>query len=178
MLTPDQQQQALHARLRANEVRAARSTLRREIADLARDEGKRRAAQVIADPAPDLRSLPVGGLLGYIRRFGTGYSRKLCGRIPVSELKPIGDLTPRQRDALIVALGGEVTARAGTEAPAPRPAAARIARPPAPAPSPVLAAAPSPTDWCPQCDSEVVVDDDTRRCLWCRTPTTRKAIAA
>ena len=91
--------QRLRALERANEVRLARAELKRRIAD-----GEVSAAQVILDTSWEARSWSVGDLLLTQRRWGTTRCRKFLLRNQVSETKPLGALTDRQRRLLAAQL--------------------------------------------------------------------------
>lgn len=87
--------QRLRALEHANAVRLARAELKRGIA-----EGTVSAAQVILDCPPAARKWTVGELLMAQRRWGSKRCRKFLERNGVSEIKPIGALTERQRRLL------------------------------------------------------------------------------
>jgi len=98
--------QRLRALERANEVRLARAELKRRIAD-----GEVSAAQVILDPPWEACSWSVGDLLMTQRRWGTTRCRKFLLRNQVSENKPLGSLTERQRRLLAAELIGAAEQR-------------------------------------------------------------------
>ncbi|WP_210492160.1 hypothetical protein [Patulibacter sp. SYSU D01012] len=102
---PAREDQRRAALAHANAIRSARAALRRAIGD-----GRRRAADVVAECPPEAASMPVGELLMAQHRWGESRALRLLRRIPVSETKPLGSLTLRQRDALVELLGG-VTVR-------------------------------------------------------------------
>ncbi len=87
--------QRLRALERANEVRLARAELKRRIAD-----GETSAAEVILACPWQASSWSVGELLMSQRRWGNTRCRKFLGRHQISEIKPIGKLTERQRHLL------------------------------------------------------------------------------
>ena len=87
--------QRMRALERANEVRLARARLKRQIAD-----GHTSAARVILDLPPEARNWSVRELLMSQRRWGSIRSRKLLAEVQISELRPIGALTDRQRRLL------------------------------------------------------------------------------
>ncbi len=91
--------QRLRALERANEVRLARAELKRKIA-----EGAVSAADVILECPWEARSWAVGELLLSQRRWGGTRCRKFLSRLQISETKPIGTLTDRQRRALAAQL--------------------------------------------------------------------------
>src|SRR5690242_13874209 len=91
--------QRLRALERANAVRLARAELKRRIA-----EGEASAADVIMDPPDEAISWAIGELLMSQRRWGTQRCRKFLARHHISETKPLGALTDRQRRLLSDAL--------------------------------------------------------------------------
>jgi hypothetical protein len=90
MITPEPQR--LRALERANEVRLARADLKRRIA-----EGEVLAAAVILESPWEARSWAIGELLLSQRRWGSTRCRKFLARHQISETKPVGTLTERQR---------------------------------------------------------------------------------
>ncbi len=93
--------QYLEALDRANEVRLARAELKRRVA-----EGRLTAAEVILGCPGEAVGMPVADLLMSQRRWGATKCRKVLASVPISELRPVGALTERQRDALAHRLGG------------------------------------------------------------------------
>jgi hypothetical protein len=89
------QPQRLRALERANEIRLARAGLKRRIA-----EGEISAAEVILDPPCAAESWEIGELLMSQRRWGSSRCRKFLLRNQISETKPVGALTERQRRLL------------------------------------------------------------------------------
>jgi hypothetical protein len=106
------QPQHLQALSRANEVRLARATLKRRVAD-----GEITAGDVILESPWEAQSMTVADLLMSQRRWGITRCRKVLGRVPVSETKTVGSLTERQRRALAGMLGtsGALTREASEE---------------------------------------------------------------
>jgi hypothetical protein len=98
------QPQRLRALERANEIRLARAELKRRIAD-----GDISAAEVILSPPCAAVSWAVGELLMSQRRWGSTRCRKFLLRNQISETKPIGALTDRQRRLLADQLSSRVT---------------------------------------------------------------------
>jgi hypothetical protein len=92
-MPPDPQR--LQALERANEVRLARAELKRRIA-----EGHVTAAEVILACPREAHRWPVSDLLLSQRRWGSTRCRKFLERNNISEIKPIGALTERQRRLL------------------------------------------------------------------------------
>lgn len=84
--------QRLRALERANTIRLARAELKRRIAD-----GEVAAADVILEPPFEASTWAIGDLLISQRRWGSTRCRKFLSRIQISETKPIGALTDRQR---------------------------------------------------------------------------------
>lgn len=93
--------QHLSALARANEIRLARATLKREIAS-----GERTVADVLLQIPTEIERMEIGELLCCQRRWGAQRTRRLLATIPVIETKLVGTLTQRQRTALAEALGG------------------------------------------------------------------------
>jgi hypothetical protein len=93
--------QRLRALGQANAVRLARAELKRRIAD-----GEISAAEVILECPDPVRRLTVAELLMSQRRWGSTRCRKFLERNGVSEIKPIGALTQRQRHLLAEQLNG------------------------------------------------------------------------
>ena len=89
----------LQALERANETRRARAQLKRRIG-----AGQLTAAQVILDCPPAAQRWPVAGLLACQRHWGSATSSKFLTRNQISEAKPIGELTERQRRLLAAQL--------------------------------------------------------------------------
>jgi hypothetical protein len=88
-------QQPLLALERANAVKRARAELKRRIG-----AGQLSAAEVILGCPFEASTWPVVELLASQRKWGIAKSRELLSRHGISEVKPIGDLTERQRRLL------------------------------------------------------------------------------
>lgn len=95
--------QRLQALERANEIRLARAELKRRIA-----YGAISAAEVILEPPFEANSWAVGDLLLSQRRWGSTRCRKFLMRNQISETKPVGALTDRQRRLLADQLSASV----------------------------------------------------------------------
>lgn len=93
------QPQCMQALARANEVRLARARLKREVGAASRS-----VIAVVSDVPWEAETMPIGELLCSQRRWGRARSRKLLMSIRMSEAKPLGSLTPRQRRLLVGAL--------------------------------------------------------------------------
>lgn len=91
--------QRLRALERANEIRLARAAIKRRIA-----LGEVSAAEVILECPEAADTWPVGELLMSQRRWGAMRCRKFLARNQITETKPIGSLTDRQRHLLARAL--------------------------------------------------------------------------
>lgn len=92
-----QREQALE---RANEIRVKRAVLKRAV-----KSGEIRVTGILEDPVPTwLRSEPIGRLVKYIPRFGDKRTQTLLARIPVGYWRTLGNLTKREKTALILAL--------------------------------------------------------------------------
>ncbi len=96
--------QRLRALEHANAVRLARAEIKRKIA-----EGETSAAAVILECPEAVRKWTVAELLMSQRRWGSTRCRKFLERNGVSEIKPIGALTDRQRRLLAEQLTGCTT---------------------------------------------------------------------
>ena len=96
-VTPEPQR--LQALARANKVRLARAELKRRIAD-----GDISAAEIILACPEEAASWSVGELLMSQRRWGANRCRKFLARNQISEIKPVGSLTDRQRRLLAAQL--------------------------------------------------------------------------
>jgi hypothetical protein len=94
-----QEPQRLRALEHANAVRLARAELKRRIA-----EGQVTAAEIILDCPEAAQRWTVAELLVAQRRWGVTRCRKFLERNHVSEIKPIGTLTERQRRMLAAQL--------------------------------------------------------------------------
>jgi hypothetical protein len=84
---------------RANEIRRARAQLKRRIG-----AGQLSVAAVILDPPVEARSWLVAELLASQRHWGGAKCRKFLAHNRISELKPVGELTERQRRLLAARL--------------------------------------------------------------------------
>lgn len=101
----------LRALDRANEIRLARAALKQQIA-----AGEISAGQVILDCPPEADTWPVADLIMAQRRWGQFRMRKFLSRAGhISEMKPVGTLTERQRQRLAAMLGERTTAGEGEE---------------------------------------------------------------
>lgn len=104
--------QHMRALERANKVRLARADLKRRVA-----AGKVRAVDIIVDCPWESQSMKISDLLLSQRRWGKTRCRKFLLHIGLSENKPIGDLTERQR----MALSALLTSKTSSGVPAPPP---------------------------------------------------------
>ena len=94
-------ERAARARVNANRVRAARATLRRELARGPSRMSCNRAAEVIAEPPEWAQTWPVGQLLSAVRGLG---SVRLARGLQISGAEggtALGALNDVQRDALV-----------------------------------------------------------------------------
>jgi len=87
--------QRMRALEQANKVRVARAELKRRIA-----LGEVCAADVILEPPEEVRTWSVADLLLSQRRWGSTRCTKFLQRNQITETKPIGSLTDRQRRLL------------------------------------------------------------------------------
>jgi hypothetical protein len=91
--------QHMRALAKANEVRLARASLKRQIA-----AGELTVAEVLNDYPAEAEGMTVSELLASQRRWGRTRSRKLLSRLDLTENKRIGTLTERQLSLLTAAL--------------------------------------------------------------------------
>lgn len=85
----------------ANDIRAARFKVKHYIeTDFTRDE----AANAILDPARSCDTLVIYELLCWVPFIGRFKAMKICGKAMVPERRRLGELTDRQRTALVEAL--------------------------------------------------------------------------
>ena len=87
--------QYMQALQRANEVRLARAGLKRRVAS-----GELSVAEVLLGSHWEAENMTISDLLMSQRRWGHTRCRKLLMQVPVSENKPVGKMTERQRRAL------------------------------------------------------------------------------
>lgn len=98
--------QHLQALQRANAVRLARAELKRRVA-----LGEISAADVILETPWEAESMTVGDLITSQHRWGHTRCRRLLHRLQISENRPVGKLTDRQRRALAGLLGKAAAVR-------------------------------------------------------------------
>jgi hypothetical protein len=117
------EQQHLRALEYANRVRLARARLKRKVA-----AGDLEASDVILTCPWQAHSMSVSDLLMSQKRWGRTRCRRLLISLGVSEIKPIGTLTERQRLALAAVLTAKRATTGSAEdrqaAPPPPPARA------------------------------------------------------
>lgn len=94
-------EQTMAALTRANQIRLARVDLRRRIG-----AGEITVAEVL-DPdgeiPPEAEGMTFAHLLTAQRRWGRKRALTYCRRIGISEIKPLRDLTVRQRNLVVAA---------------------------------------------------------------------------
>jgi hypothetical protein len=103
--------QCLQALQRANEVRLARSNLKRQVA-----EGKVRAADVILRCPSQIEGMAVADLLMSQPRWGHTRCRSVLTAVPLPETKTVGSMTDRQRLILAALLAGRQQAASASAA--------------------------------------------------------------
>jgi hypothetical protein len=96
-----QRPQQLLALDRANEIRRVRSQLKRRIS-----AGQLSAIEVILACPVEVETWPLAELLACQRTWGPARARKFLARTGISEIKPLGELTVRQRRLLADELSG------------------------------------------------------------------------
>jgi hypothetical protein len=104
--------QYMRALERANQVRLARAELKRRVAT-----GEVEVAEVILECPWEAESMAVADLLKSQRRWGQTRCRKFLAQIPMSEKKPIGSMTERQRRTLAEMLRSAERGRAWSATP-------------------------------------------------------------
>jgi hypothetical protein len=92
-------EQRLSALARANAVRTARVALRHRIRS-----GESTVEDVLLSLPQEALSMPVFELLLAQRRWGQTRARKFLQRLQIAELRPVGQLTDRQRRVILAAL--------------------------------------------------------------------------
>jgi hypothetical protein len=93
--------QHLRALAQANAVRLKRAELKRRIAD-----GETNPGEVFLSSPWEAASMSVSDVLKSQRRWGSTRCRKFLSPLRISENKPVGSLTQRQRRALSDHLAG------------------------------------------------------------------------
>lgn len=101
-------QQRMSALQRANAIRSARADLKRAMKAKGQLWSRVAAIGAITEPEWTEENWPVRELLVAIPYFGDARVKRIMRRSGVPETKPLGELTDRQRDALIAELGGIV----------------------------------------------------------------------
>jgi len=89
-------EQRLRALERANEVRAARATLKKQLA-----AGKIELVQILADPPACVRTARVRDLLMVVPKIGSVRASRILGHCRIAHSKTLGGLSDRQRAELI-----------------------------------------------------------------------------
>lgn len=92
--------QHMQALAHANRVRLARAELKRQIA-----EGELTVAEVVIAQPWEAESMTIADLLMSQHRWGRTRCRRFLAALPMSETKPLGSMTDRQRHALAELLG-------------------------------------------------------------------------
>jgi hypothetical protein len=98
--TSDAEAQRLSALRLANDVRRRRAVLKRRVA-----AGELAVRDVILAPPAEASTMTVGELLRSQPRGGRVRCTALLRQVPLSEEKPIGSMTVRQRRAVAALLG-------------------------------------------------------------------------
>ena len=96
----------MQALARANQVRLARASLKRDVS-----AGRRKITEVIMESPWEAESMSLSELLCSQRRWGRARSRKLLASATLSEGKRLGSLTERQRRILVAALEAKLSSR-------------------------------------------------------------------
>lgn len=103
-------QQHLLALERANRVRLARAELKRRVAN-----GKLSVTEVVLSCPWEAHGMEVSTLLLSQKRWGRARCHRILVSIGVTENKPVGTLTERQRTALVDALASKARSSADPE---------------------------------------------------------------
>lgn len=85
---------------RANDVRLARAYLKRQIA-----AGETTVQEILADPPPEIANMTIAELLLAQHRWGSQRMRQFLKALGISELRPVGRLTERERKVISYRLG-------------------------------------------------------------------------
>lgn len=93
--------QYMRALERANQVRLARADLKRRIST-----GEVDVTEVLLECPWEAQSMAVADLLLSQRRWGQARCRRFLAQVPMSEKKPLGSMTERQRQTLVAMLRG------------------------------------------------------------------------
>jgi hypothetical protein len=101
--------QHMRALARANQVRLARAALKRAVA-----RGEISVAELILDSPWEAESMTISELLRSQSRWGRKRARKFLSRLGLTENKPVGTLTQRQRRLLAAALEAKLARRNGS----------------------------------------------------------------
>ncbi|MGH2873233.1 MAG: hypothetical protein ACRDL5_12320 [Solirubrobacteraceae bacterium] len=109
-MAPERQQ--MRALERANAIRLARADLKRRIA-----HGEVTAAEVILSCPAGADRWPIGDLLMSQRSWGSSRCRKFLSPTQITETRPVGMLTHRQRRILADSLDRGAVVRARELAP-------------------------------------------------------------
>ena len=89
-------EQRLRALEQANEVRAARAKLKRELAS-----GKIELLQILADPPACVRTARIRDVLLVVPKIGSVRAGRILAQCRIAHSKTLGGLTDRQRGELI-----------------------------------------------------------------------------
>ena len=92
-------QQRLNALARANQLRAARAGLKRQIAS-----GEVNCAELILRPRWEIERMPIAQLLTTQRSWGEQRCRTFLRRMKISATRPIGSISERERQIIAEAL--------------------------------------------------------------------------
>jgi hypothetical protein len=106
MTTTTAPPQHMLALRRANEIRAARVAVKREIRSFdSAAESRLRAAEILLRPPDAIGRMSVLDFLCWPRRTRAYAAHRILLAAQVSETRPVGDLTDRERRSLAQALG-------------------------------------------------------------------------
>lgn len=92
--------QHMTALARANEIRMARATLKRDLYALPKEQSRNLAAVILLDPPWEAETMRISDLLKATRSLGPSKARMILKATGVSEFRKLCDLTERERGVL------------------------------------------------------------------------------
>lgn len=85
----------------ANDIRSYRGRLKAKIASQTNGSGVKMCVRLIRHPTPEIKTMRVGQLMQSCRGWGPARSLRVFRSAGLTERTSLGDLTDRQREALI-----------------------------------------------------------------------------
>lgn len=89
---------------KAQSVRLARAEVRRRVHRMGRVQGEAEVARIVSSPDDVWRAAKLEYILSMPRARGKTTAAKMCGRVGVDSSARLGEITARQRMALVVLL--------------------------------------------------------------------------